>query len=334
MPTPQNDWFTPLGSPWIPPTSPLSRVINYPRTAVRSAWEGLKDWGKEAVTPEQPPNLTEPRTADWPAATSIPAMGEVEKLLPTPKGSGVPSAYDPTKMAGGKGMSPWGDAPKTNETPGALAGLQAAGASDPYIPGRGMGGPKINVSGTEMGGGSTGTGGFGIPTTLQGVSGGYGNMEEVMRLANADPGTTAPGASDYWQGELQDRLEPQEYNKLLARKQQETIMAGLTSAHPAVLAQSEREAGYTAAPAMANMQGQRDVASINAHARMVAAQITAAAGSQSHYATIAAGLLRSIGQISASPQATSTEGQEQLIKLQDQLDTIYAQLGGVPQGAQ
>jgi hypothetical protein len=213
----------------------------------------------------------------------------------------------------------------------AMRGLQSAQKPD-YEPGGGMGGPKIDISGTDMGGG---TGGFGIPTTVQGQRGGYGNMEEVMRLANADEGTTAPGSQGYWGQEYKDRMGADEYQKLQAQKQQEAILEGLTAAHPAVSGAVNAAAQRSAIPAMANAQSQLSSAQITANARMMAAQITAAAGANSHLSTIAAGILRSIGQIAGSAQSQTDVGKQQLASLQDQLDTLYAQIsGGVPQGAQ
>jgi hypothetical protein len=88
-------------------------------------------------------------------------------------------------------------------------------------------------------------------------------------------------------------------------------------------------------PAMANAQAQLSSAQITANARTIAAQITAAAGANSHLATVAAALVRSIGQVAGSSQANTEVGKQQLASFQEQLDALYAQIsGGVPQGAQ
>ncbi len=314
-------------SPWFPPTSPAGKAIEAvnPFSWGRKAKKGLEDFSTFLTTPEQEPNLAEPRMADWPAATSYPAIGDVGGF-PTPeKSSGLPSAYDPTEKAGGRGFfndpnwKPTYGGEALNQ-PGALEGLYAAQTQDePYTPGGGMGGPKVDISDTDMGGG---TGGFGIPTTVQGVKGGYGNMEELMRLANAAPGTTAPGAKEYWQGELEDRLEPEDYQKLQDRKQLEAIMAGLTAAHPAVRAEAEAEARRKAMPQAAYGQAQLMGQQIQAAGSVEEAKLKQMSDWNNMVGDIIQSIHAKMGQIGRGTQGTTEEGQRQLAEAQKAIESL------------
>jgi len=283
-----------------------------------AALDALQKAGQWATTAPPKPSLTEPPTADWPSATSYPAMGEVSELLPPEKGSGVPSAYNPTVMAGGTGMTlstPESQKAAANKraemgSMGALQGLESTEYQDkPYIPGGGI------TSGTQRASAGP-SGGYGVPTTIADVGGSMGNLEELMRLANAEPGTTAPGVTQYWQDELKERLEPEDYNRLQARKQQEEIMAGLTAAHPAVFGALEAKARRAAMPQAAYGEAQFQGQVAGAKSRLGVEGSRAAQAEKSSKIAYAGQLATALSRLMSSAQGATDEGQAVAAQLQ------------------
>lgn len=80
--------------------------------------------------------------------------------------------------------------------------------------------------------------------------------EELSRLASRAPGTTAPGANEYFARELQDEMGRQALFLAPQRKSQEMIEGSIAGLHPAVQVGAERTAQRAAMPAMITGQMQ------------------------------------------------------------------------------
>jgi hypothetical protein len=306
---------------FVPAGSPLGAASRLPRQATDAALGGLAAGGNwlvtdpatvsgQASTPvasEDLPRYMPPAPDITPKRTfpSGPTAAEAQQVMDMPAPGTAPSAVQGAEPV--RGMASY-SGPRLNTTE-ALSGLQAAGGSSSYTPGGGeVPGSRRTIEGPS--------GGFGVPTTLADVQGGYGNLEEVMRLANAAPGTTAPGAEGYWQRELSEQLEPEDYNRLLERKQQESILGGLTAQHPAIYGAAEAEARRRAMPQAAYGEAQFQGQVAGAQSRLGVEGSRAAQAEKSSKIAYAGQLATALSRLMSSAQGATDEGQAVAAQLQ------------------
>lgn len=97
--------------------------------------------------------------------------------------------------------------------------------------------------------------------------------EELYRHAFGDPSSMAPGAPQMAQGQLKGRMADEDWNTLLQQKQQEAILGGLTSLHPAIQASEEQKAQRISYPAQYNAQADNERARLDYNAKLQAAEL-------------------------------------------------------------
>ena len=242
-----------LMNPWIQPGPDEPLTPEALRQALSAVWreaalpliDPQKKWlRRPPPVPAAGPTPTVPTEVPTSPLSFLPGSSRPPSGPPKPF---VPSAFNPSQPAGGRGMSITpGSGPTDFNTEAAVSGLRAAGQRrlqtlDPY--------------------GS-------YPTS------------ELFGLASRDPGSVAPGANQFWQQILDQRRGPEAANQALQQKIAEMVQTSLAQVQPPVSTAMEAQARQKAYPAMETASGMIGAADIGAGARTQAAAIQALQQSQ------------------------------------------------------
>lgn len=234
----------------------------------------------------QKPEMFRPKP---PMAPPTAPTGDLDSLVPKPPGMvEVPSAYDPAqKVTGHMGITTPEERAELNQTRSAfntdsvLRGLQQSSPFNQPPP------PRIST-------------------------------EELYKQAHRPADQMAPGAGEWAQDELKDRIGPEDFARLLGQKEQETTRMAQANLHPAVQAQQERAARRAAYPAEAQGRSNALSSMFGVQREQVRGQANVEAARARRDQAVQSMLLREIGDMTVGGYQgePSNERQDRLSRIQ------------------
>ena len=133
--------------------------------------------------------------------------------------------------------------------------------------------------------------------------------------------SSAPGAAQSATQQLQERLQPEEFQRLLGQKQQETIAGAQTSLDPTVQASAEAEARRATYPAQAQAEGLKNQALLGFLGRQATAE-GSVAGRQATRDAAALGALERAMTAITSREDLTPEDQAELLRLRESIELV------------